>query len=232
MWITVYTGDNYMLTPRLECIVEKVTADTAADIGTDHAYVAIELIKTGRARRVIAADVRKGPLEIARANIEKNNMSDRIDTRLGSGLSVLRHGECDTVIIAGMGGELISELIFADEDISRNTKLILQPMNAQYELRQKLLENHFKILEEDIECEGNRVYNIITAINGEGAPFERDIDYHIPPSLYTHKKFKALYDKKHREFLKIIRGLENSKNCDEDKLCYYRERLSDLEKIK
>lgn len=225
-------GKESMLTPRLECIVNHVNADTAADIGTDHAYVSIELIKQNRAQRVIASDVRVGPLGAAAKNIEKNGLSDKIETRLGSGLSILKQKEADVIIIAGMGGELISDILENDRETVSDSKLILQPMNAQYELRKYLLNNGFKILSEDIECEGHRVYNLMVAQNGKQRPFETDIEYHLPKCLYSHPKFSELLAKKQREFLKIIRGLENSKNCDVEKLEYFKSCYENSERIR
>ena len=221
-----------MLTPRLNCIINYVNSDVAADIGTDHAYIPIELIRSGRAERVIASDVKKGPLEIADGNIKKYGLSDKIETRLGSGISVLDRGEADTVIIAGMGGELICEILKADMDKARESTLIIQPMNAQYELRRFLIENGFTIEKEDIENEKHRVYNIMIVKNGEQKPFDKDIDYHIPVYLYSHPKFKLLYEKKLREFNKIIAGLEKSENCDIERLNYYRNCVKEMEKIK
>lgn len=220
-----------MLTPRLKCIVKHVNAVTAADIGTDHAYVPIELIKSGRAMKVIASDVRNGPINIAKSNIERYGLSDKIEARLGSGLSVLDKFEADTIIIAGMGGELICELIDNDMDMARNAVLILQPMNAQYELRKYLHKNDFTIIDEDIECEGNRVYNLIIVKNGKQSSFDKDIEYHIPKYLYGHDNFKMLYDKKQREFKKIIKGLESSKSCDIKRLNYYIKCNKELNKI-
>ncbi len=221
-----------MLTARLNCIVSYVNSQISADIGTDHAYVATELIKLGRAKKVIASDVRKGPLNMAVENIKKHGMEDKIQTRLGSGLSVIKPYEADTAIIAGMGGELICDIINNDIETARSMKLILQPMNAQYELRKYLIENDFTIEGEDIECEGHRVYNILIVKNGRQKPFLNDIEYHIPYYLKKNKYFHALYDKKMREFKKIIKGLEDSNICDNKKLCYYKKSIEELEKMK
>lgn len=222
-----------MLTPRLDCIIRHVHADTAADIGTDHAYVPVELIRSGRAKKVIAADVRKGPIEIAKANINKYGLSNKIETRLGSGISVINNDEADTVIIAGMGGELIRDIMSSDIEKTRFPLFILQPMNSQYELRVWLLENGFEIMTEDIECEGKRVYNLMKVkYTGKKIRFNKDIDYHLPVYLYGHRNFSALLDKKQREFAKIVNGLENSNICDYDKLNYYKDCLKELEEIK
>ena len=221
-----------MLTERLKCIASLVKCDTAADIGTDHAYIPIELVKSERAKKVIASDVREGPIKIAAANISKYGLTDKIETRLGSGLSVLKKGEADNIIIAGMGGELICEIIKKDTETARAAKLILQPMNYQYELRKYLIENDFTIETEDIACEGHRVYNILVVKNGRQKKYENDIEYHFPTFLLKNKNFKFLYEKKEREFKKIITGIEISKNYDKEKLNYYKECLEQLKKYR
>lgn len=221
-----------MLTPRLKCIISYVNARVAADIGTDHAYVPIELVRSGRAGRVIATDVRRGPLDIAAGHIERYGLSDKIETRLGTGLSVLAPGEADTIVIAGMGGELIAEILSADSETARASELILQPMNSQYELRRYLVENNYIIEQEDIENEGQRVYNLMLVRSGRMEPFAADIDYHIPPYLAGHPKLGMLIDKKEREFKKIIMGLRASRECDIVRLGYYERSLSELERIK
>lgn len=212
---------NYTLTPRLASIVSHVKGKTAADIGTDHAYVPIELISKEICTHVIASDVRIGPVDIAKENVKAHNSSNSIEVRMGSGLSVLYPGEVDDIIIAGMGGELIADIIKADYETAQKSRLILQPMNSQYELRHYLLENGFKILCEDISVEGFKVYNLIIAEAGEGIPFACDGYYHLPPYLREHKYFKKLYDKKLREFDRVISGLKSSSEPDEKKLEKY-----------
>ena len=221
-----------MSTPRLKKIIDYVNTRVAADIGTDHAYVPIELIKSGRAERVIASDVRQGPLDIAKGNIEQNGLSDKIETRLGSGLSVLSPKEADTIIIAGMGGELIADILLKDDETARQAELILQPMNSQYELRRRLIDNNYTIVKEELENEGKRIYNFLIVRSGRMQPYPKDIDYHLPPELYPHPKFFMLADKKECEFNKIIRGIERSREPDTEKMKYYKERLNDLEMIK
>ncbi len=219
-----------MITPRLKCIIDNTKGKRIADVGTDHAYIPIYMIENNLADYFIAGDVRRGPVDIALSNVKKHNLSDKIEVRLGSGLSILKNGETDTVIIAGMGGQLISEIIDSDIDAAKSRRLVLQPMNAQYELRKYLVENGFKITNEDIAVEGFKVYNIINAESGKQDKFENDIEYHIPKYLKTHKYYKNLYEKKHREFVKVIKGLENSNNDNEKKLRLYKHWLKELEK--
>ena len=223
--------NKYMLTPRLKCIIEYVKCKTVADIGTDHAYIPIELVENGKVEYAIAADVREGPLKIASSNIEKHGLTDKIEVRLGDGLSVLTPGEADIIIIAGMGGILIKDIIEANTEIAKSSVLVLQPMNSQYELRKWLISNGFTVLSEDIECEEHHVYNIMVVVNGAQDKFERDIDYHIPPMLYKNKNFRALFEKKKREFTKIINGLEKAENADNNKLEYYRRSYKELKEL-
>ncbi len=219
-----------MITPRLKCIIDNTCGKKIADIGTDHAYIPIYMIENSLADYFIAADIRKGPVSIANENIIKHNLPDKIETRLGSGLSVLKKYEADTIIIAGMGGQLISEIIDSDIEIAKSAKLTLQPMNAQYELRKYLIKNGFTILNEDIAVEGFKVYNILNAEYKRQDKFKNDIEYHLPEYLTGHKYYKKLYNKKHREFSKVINGLENSKNTDIKKLQLYKNWLKELEK--
>ena len=102
------------LSDRLERIAAKaagVTEGYAADVGTDHGFVPIRLIESGKVKHVVAMDVRKGPLERACEHVGEYHMEDQIETRLSDGLKELKPGEADTVIIAGMGGELMLRIL-------------------------------------------------------------------------------------------------------------------------
>ncbi len=129
------------LDARLRSIAEFVPRGSrVADIGTDHAQLAIELIASGRATHVIAADLNAGPLDAARKNIADAGLSKQIETRLGDGLKVLRAGEVDAVCMAGMGGALMCEIL-SDEITASIARLILQPMNVSDRVRTWLGQN-------------------------------------------------------------------------------------------
>lgn len=222
-----------MQTDRLDMIISHISGDTAADVGTDHAYVAVKLALSGRCRRVIATDIRKGPLEAARRNVEKNGCADLVELRLGAGLSPLEAGECENIVIAGMGGELICSILRDGERVAASAKkLILQPMNAQALLRKYLTDNGYAITAEDIECEGFKVYNVIAAHKGgKSYEFGSDFELELPPYLYTHKNFDALLKKKRREFCKILSGLEKAAVKDSAGIEKYREYLSRCDEV-
>lgn len=221
-----------MISERLQCILKYAQGNIVADVGTDHAYIPIELVREGKAQRAIASDINKGPLDIAQSNICEAGFEDKIETRLGGGLSVLKEGEADLIIIAGMGGELIQSIIEADKAVAMASRLIIQPMNEQYELRKYLMSSGFVIEEEDIAVEGFKVYNIMLVKKGEAVAFEKDIYYHLPPYLKDNKNYGMLYAKKEREFVRVIDGLEKSKDTDREKLNKYKEWFSELEILK
>lgn len=152
------------LTPRLRAVAALVPEGAkVADIGSDHAYVPVDLIRSGRAQLVIASDVHQGPVENARKVVAMAALEDRIDVRLGSGFEVYSPEEVDTAVLAGMGGFLIRDLILEAFPLVKTLKcLVLQPMVAIRELRVWLLENGFEIMEERVAKEGQKFYEIFS----------------------------------------------------------------------
>ena len=223
-----------MITPRLEMILRHVCGDSVTDIGTDHAYIPI--ILADRGFKVIATDISTGPLKSAEENIKKYNKD--IELRLGSGLKPIKCGETDSIIIAGMGGELIEKILSENPEKAKNSLLLLQPMNSQYELRKFLINSGYSIINEDLAAEGHKIYNLIIADSesnhggGENVcVFRSDIDFHLPPCLYYHKLFDLLLKKKEREFSKIYSGLCASANGGGKEAEKYAFLLSELKKI-
>lgn len=221
-----------MITPRLEMILRHVSGKSCADIGTDHAYVPIKLAQAGF--KVIATDIMPGPLKIAAENVKKQNA--RVELRLGGGLFPINKGEVDCIIIAGMGGEMIEKILSEDEEKAKDVKLILQPMNSQYELREYLLNNGFDILEEDLTVEGFKVYNLIVAQKGEqnnvqALSYNSEIEKHLPKTLRSHPCFEALLNKKKREFSKILSGLKKSKDADLKEIEKLEKLILEIDKI-
>lgn len=218
----------FMLTKRLDMILKSVTASRVADIGTDHAYIPIELAKRGVS--VIATDVNSGPLKVAEKNIRKNGLS--ITLLQGDGLRPVPLGAADEIIIAGMGGELIEKIISDDIEKAYSARLLLQPMNSQAELRKFLNSNGFIIETEDLAAEGRKIYNLIIAKRGEGKKTCPELDLHLPPVLYSHPLFPMLLAKKERELKKQFTGLSKSKNKDENTLKQLQRLLSEIETLK
>ena len=199
-----------MITPRLQKIIDMIDVENISDIGTDHAYIPIRLASLNRIKKCIATDKNKGPLDIARNNVKKHGFGSLIELRLGEGLEPIEKNECELVIIAGMGGKLIGDIIENDLEKAKTFKFLLQPMNAQKELRERLIKNGFKITREELASEGFKVYNIFCCEPGE-MEMPKEINLHIPKELENHRLYNMLVSKKLREFEKILKGLENAK---------------------
>lgn len=229
------------LSPRLQAIANKVkTGDIVADIGTDHAYVPTFLLKNNKIPHAIACDINKKPLKKAESTLKKYNLMDKAELRLGSGLEPIEADEVDTVIIAGMGGELIARLLGEDIKKTRQIKkFIFQPMSQEHLLRQFLKDNHFKITSEQTVLEEDsshqRFYTIITAKAGEMESFDQnDALFGYRPAIvkdktyrdyliYLIKWYKTSVDKmegslnpktvkRRQEFLQRLDFLEGRKN--------------------
>lgn len=136
----------------------------AADIGCDHGRLAVFLAESGRCPFVVAADLRPGPLEKARQLVAARGLTGRVDCRLGDGLSVLRPGEVEDVVIAGMGGETIAGILAAAPWVRRQgCNLVLLPASGQPELRRWLCGNGFALLREIPVAEGRYCYTVLQA---------------------------------------------------------------------
>ena len=154
------------LSKRMKCIVDMVTPGrVVADIGCDHGYISIYLVEEGIAKKVYAMDVAEGPLGIARSNIESRALSDKIETRLSNGFEALEVGESDCAVIAGMGGNLIIDIILGGlHKISNNYELVLSPQSDIPLVRTFLREHGFIIMDEEMLSEDGKYYNVIKAV--------------------------------------------------------------------
>ena len=139
-----------------------------ADVGCDHAYISINLLENGKAERIIASDLREGPLNIARDNIRLYGFEDRIETRLCAGLCGYEAGEVDTILISGMGGMLVKEILSESIDVvKRADTLILEPQSDLRVVRAYLKDIGFEIIDEDMLNEGGKYYQIIKAVKSK-----------------------------------------------------------------
>ncbi len=169
---------------RLETIGRLTPKDCVlADIGTDHAYLPVWLLLQGRINRAVASDIADGPCRAARATVALHGMQNTIDVRQGSGLDVLRQGEADCIVIAGMGGNTISDVLGRHIDIARSAgKLILQPMVGAAGLRRWLAEHGWRLTEEELVDEQTHFYEIICAEPGTDTSYS-PAEYAIGPVL-------------------------------------------------
>lgn len=184
------------------------------DVGTDHAYLPIYLAEKGRISSATASDINEGPCESARAHIAENGFSDMIEVRRANGLAGhSARGKTD-IVIAGMGGALICEILEkADFIKDKNVRLILQPMRNVRDLRAYLLCEGFHIVDEALAREGERIYEIICAEYCGEAQKESELSLLIgAKNIENRARDEALFAafcKKHASALrKKIEGME------------------------
>ena len=160
--------ENIELTPRLRLLADRVPYGAHfADIGTDHGHLPLYLLREGRIDEAIASDIRPGPLEHAKENARFHGFMKQTRFVLAGGLEGIHAGDCDTIAIAGMGGETIAEIL-RDAPWTKTGEhlLLLQPMTSVYELRQWLWENRYRIDDEAVCVEGRRHY-VVLSVHGD-----------------------------------------------------------------
>ena len=159
----------------------------AADIGSDHAYLAIALWRSGKVSRMIATDKHEGPCQTAQRTLAAAGLAEEIPVRQGDGLSVLAPGEVEVVCIAGMGGALIASILAAaPEVLSGLRRLILQPMNDAPHLRRWLYEHGWHLTAETLAEVDGRLYEVLAAEPGAAPLPERGLLL-IGPCLWADK---------------------------------------------
>ncbi len=157
-----------VLAKRLAAVVEYIPSGSiVADIGTDHAYLPIFLVETGKCPQVIATELNLGPYQSAGRTVEEFKLSDQIDLRLVDGLKALKPGEVDVLVLAGMGGNTIREILsMAPAVLDSVKRLVLQPMVDPGDLRTWLAAAGWKIIDEKLVEDDGRIYIIIVAEPG------------------------------------------------------------------
>ena len=217
---------------RLKAISKIVSGgNTVCDVGTDHCHLPIYLIENNIFKKAIATDINIMPLKSAEKNIKEHNLEDKIKTRLGNGLMPLNKNEADTIIIAGMGGILISEILEQGKDIiNENTSLVLQPMTNIATLKKYLFQNQFNIINEKLAKEGNKIYNIILAKKAIKTSYT-DVDILIGRKLIENKDplLKEYLKREIRKFEKKLDGMK--KGHTKDGIKYIEEKLKILKEI-
>lgn len=157
------------LSPRLRLAADLVPQGARlADVGTDHAYLPACLLLEGKIPWAIASDLRQGPLDRARETARQYGCGDKMTFRLCNGLAGVRPGEVDAVVIAGMGGETIAQILEAAPWVwAEKLPLILQPMSSLPELREWLGQHGYAIAQERLAREGETLYVVMMVTVGE-----------------------------------------------------------------
>lgn len=164
------------LSRRMKAVADMVTpGSVVADVGCDHGFVSIYLYEEKIAPKVLAMDVRKGPLDRAKKHIQDFGYTAYIETRLSDGVKELLKGEADTLVCAGMGGKLMARILEEGFDkVSEMRELILQPQSDLPFFRRFLRLHHLKIIQEQMIKEEGKYYVVIKASYAQNMPNEKD----------------------------------------------------------
>ncbi len=210
------------LTKRLQAIYDMVPMGVAADIGSDHGKLIIALFEGGIISKGYAVENKKGPYTRLCENIANSGAKDGVIPMLSDGISDLPT-DVDTVIIAGMGGFNIIEILKAHPEKLKYVKtIIVAAHNAVPEMRKQICNMGYVIADEDIVSDARKYYEIIKFIAGECAYLDEP-DYEFGPVLRNEKSltFKEKYQTRINEIDNLISTKHLSK-----------ERLVDLDKEK
>jgi tRNA (adenine22-N1)-methyltransferase len=217
-----------LMSPRMLMIAQAVNScKKVFDTGSDHAFIPIYLVLKGICGSAVASDVKEGPIKVSARNIRRFKLENRISVEKGDGIE--NAAGYDSIIIAGMGGQLICDIISRSSDIAKKAvQLILQPMNAPEKLRKYLWDNGYRIIDENLCSEKHKVYNVICAeYTGKQETYEKWQLHtsknlvekkHILLSGYLEPKLRRLYDMRNgisngsEELNDLIKKLEEIKD--------------------
>ncbi|MCI9527009.1 MAG: SAM-dependent methyltransferase [Lachnospiraceae bacterium] len=227
------------LSQRLQAVADLAEdAGVVADVGTDHGYIPLFLIACGKAQRAIAMDINEGPLQRAREHIRQYNQQERIETRLSDGLSKLRPGEAQTIVIAGMGGALMKRILTEGEATAHAADcLVLQPQSELPMFRRFLVEYGYRILREDMVYEDGKFYSMMAvkwteSDVGDNLQAMTEADFKYGPLLRArkHPVLRKYLLRQKEQKQKILERLgKNARQDVSERRAQIREELEEIE---
>ena len=223
------------ISKRLLCCASMVQPGSrVADIGTDHGYLGIYLLQSGAARHVIACDLQKDPLENARRNAKLFGVDGEMELRLSDGLEKILPDEVDTVVMAGMGGDLIQKILSQCPWRKREgLQFILQPQSAGNVLRRWLCEDGFEIQREEPVQDGHFLYTVMAIRQGEPAPLTPGTEYASPALLASGSPLVGNYLARVENALQeTVRGLTNAEKQRPERLAYFGQALLEIQEMR
>ncbi len=203
---------------RFEKLVSKIKYRTLADIAADHCYISLLALINDKVDFVIASDLNKAPLEIGKANIKDFGYENKIETRLGSGISTINDGEVESIIIAGIGGNLMLNLLQQEENKLKTFKqLILQPQNEEIEMKRYIHSIGYTIVEECYVTEKGMDYIILNCLNEvETNPYTEE-EYVLGRSVdsSTMESRNSLLRRRYNKMLRLKDKLDKIENKED-----------------
>jgi len=211
------------LKQRLKKVSTYIKGDCLADIGSDHAYLPIYSIEHGLTQTAIAGEVIKGPYEASLRNVKAYQLNDKIQVRLGDGLSVIQSDDnISSISICGMGGPLIAKILEAGASkLENKPRLILQSNIQSSAIRRQLIKLNYSIVEEEILEEKGHIYEIIVADFDENTATMSEQEIKFGPKLLQDKT--ELFFKKWKHEREALDKIKQNLNSDTHK-----ERLAEI----
>lgn len=214
---------------RLKLIASFVDDDSnIIDVGCDHALLDIYLVQTKKNINAIASDINQGPLESAKKNIENYNLETKIKVKLGDGINTIDE-TTDTIVISGLGGETIIEILTSSPNKLKNIKtIIVSPHSAIYEVRTTITNLGFKIENEVITYDQNKPYIIIKFKKGQSKYTEEELFF--GPILLKNKTeyFYKYYQELNNTNKKLLKTIPST---NEEIIKKLQEEIKRLDKI-
>lgn len=224
--------DSIKLSPRLMKVSELISGKTVADIGTDHGKLLIYLIKKNKINFGIGSDVAEGPASACRKNVSLYGLSDKAEIRVGDGLATISENEVETIVIAGMGGELILKILSDNLSVAKSAKeIIVQPMTNINRLLEGLNSLGLKVSDAHIVPEKDKLYQIFKLENGIADDL-KTIDFVICPEHFKRKSehLAELIKKELKKYKVQKNGILSGGNADEKTIYELDAIIKELEK--
>lgn len=226
------------LSKRLKFIADKIDkCESIIDVGTDHGYIPIYAIKNSLCTKAIASDINKDPVKKAKLNASLEGVGKEVEVRLGGGLETVKKGEVDAVVIAGMGGNLIRDIL--EKDINKVEKykfLILQPAQNPEVLREYLYNNDYEIILEDLCFDEGIFYELFKVRRGKKQRLHNlnKDTYEFSPVLIKKKNplMQSYLESKEEKYRKILGFIKNDTDSAKARRKDIERKIDLIEKLK
>lgn len=218
---------------RLTAIAKYITDDSIfADIGSDHAYLPCFVCLNNPSIQAIAGEVQKGPYENAKKNVNKHALSNQIDVRLGNGLEIITSKDhIDTIVLAGMGGQLIIDILQSGKEKLRTIDTIITQPNTNLQLvRQYLNVVGYHLTKEHIMKENGIIYEILVAKQSAADPYfyHDEKEFYFGPFLFQEqpKLFLEMWQQELLHLERIHKQIKQAIEIDTEKLAEIEKKIN------
>ena len=224
------------LSKRLATVADYIPQGSRlADIGTDHAYLPVNLLKRGIITGGVAGEVVRGPFENAQREIAREGFSDQLTARLANGLRAIEPtDQIDTVAIAGMGGALITQILTQDFDrLAGVRRLVLQPNVGAMQVRQFLMTHGFQLQAEQILSEDGHIYEVLVADRSEHSQTYTEEQLRFGPYLLAapNAAFVAKWRHEAQRTREVLQQVQAAKTVPTEKVAALQAELAQIEEV-